>query len=300
MEQNWINYKDDFGKKIAEDISNEFENQKKKLKLEKPSKEVMQVFNKALKMVYKFLKKNDIEIEELPDNFFNIFVAKGLKEDAIHNPFLDHIVIDEKLLQDKQSMLETFIHEIYHSISLNVATVEKYKIFFEKKEHNVLSSKNGYHSNYYLIDNDIKNSITENTRKRELFQALNEGFTELLTIMTLKANVTRHSYSDEVNMILNIIKNSYKEGAEIIKFTQEYFSGGMMHLRKIEKFYGKKSLKMLAYLQTEDVYLEIYGENKKMLKKALKFRKKVIEFFNTKDKDKRENLRKNILKEFST
>jgi hypothetical protein len=153
--------------------------------------------------------------------------------------------------------------------------------------------KSGFSSRYTLIE---KKALKQHKYIEDLtlFNAFDEGITDFLTCLALPKNISKKSgYPEEVAMVDSIIANVYgQEGFK--EFIKNYFSGKMMHLRKVEKFYGKSSLKYLAYLQTRDYYEKNFNDNKNSLKKALEGRKKIIEFFTTKDELVREKLRKEL------
>ncbi|EKD85879.1 MAG: hypothetical protein ACD_37C00584G0001 [uncultured bacterium] len=256
------------------------------------SAEAVEIFNESLRFVFEFLKKQGININDLKINKFDVYVTKKDDIGGQYNTVYDKIYISEASLSDKERAKEIFIHEIFHKLSASALYMTQYKQ--ENKEF-IGSIKSGYSSSYFLIEKKLNFA---RTKEKNLFEAFNEGVTDLLTFLALSdkgrdyAN-NKSRYKTETAMAAAIMSNVYGQ-KNYREFIMNYFSGRMMHLRKIEKYYGKGSLGLLAGMGTKDNYKHRYGNDKQLLEKIYEERDFALEFFTTRDKSKREELRKKL------
>ncbi|MEA3322984.1 MAG: hypothetical protein U9Q12_02070 [Patescibacteria group bacterium] len=252
--------------------------------------EAVAIFDKSLELVIQFLERIGINIRDLGVESFNVFVTKTEKGNSFYNSAWDKIVINESTLKDEQSAVRTIIHEIYHNLSAHALHLTQFQ---QEDKKYVRKIKSGFSSEYSLIEKKVRHKSIDN---KELFNALNEGVTDWLTIVTIpKEQLTPSGYQGEVAIVHSLLKNVYGESDSEVKiFLESYFTGKMMHLRNIEKFYGKNSLKLLAHLNTKEYYEESYGHNEEYLEHILQWKSKVVEFFTTDDVSKREDLREKL------
>lgn len=284
-------------KKIREAVewqTSQYEKNKRKdiIKLEEVSKEAMRVFDQARHLVFNFLKKQGVDINTLDIDKFNVYVTEiETEETASYDVIYDEIYINKSDLANEKILKRTFIHEIFHKLSASGNYLSQYA---QKDNEFINKIKSGYSSKYGLIE--ATPEFTR-TKGRKLFEAFNEGVTELLTHLSLpdneKIRLQATPYSMEVAMVSAIIVNAYGH-AGMKEFIENYFSGKMLHLRKIEKYYGKKSLWLLAKTQTKSFYKDLYGNDKKSLEEVYENRNSAIEFFTTKDKSRREEMRNKL------
>ncbi len=279
----------DFSKKLNENLNKNIQSRTEKAI--EANEEVWEAFAEAKEKIFSFFDEIKIKIDKEKIDSLKIFITED------KNPFFDNevgsISVTQKNLENKERLIHELVHETLHFLSANKINFEKYTEEFNDIEYNVMSAKVGYNSTYNLVN---KNGNTSEYTKN-LFIAFNEGITESLTSWIIKDNNKRkrkYGYKEEVEMVEKIKDNIYENEDNKFprEFLQEYFDGGMMHLRKIEKFYGKGSLGLLAELNTEIKIKNI--KNGQVLAEKLELRRKILEFFTSDDLNKREELR-NIL-----
>jgi hypothetical protein len=105
--------------------------------------------------------------------------------------------------------------------------------------------------------------------------------------------ISKVSYKDEVDLVFKIVKKIYSSEVGLKKFVQGYLDGSMMHLRDIEKFYGKKSLSLLASIETKE-NLEKYYSDPEELEQEKKYREMALSFFMEDDEEKRKKILEDI------
>lgn len=273
--------------------------QEQELDLREADVELMKIFDKAFVKVKILLDRIGIDISDLGVDSFNVYTTNMITELGSYVVEYDKIVINEKDMANQEVVLHALVHEIYHNISAGVITLVQHPEKDDGDSLFIKKVKSGYSSKYSFIK---KIGIEHGSQEKvKLFVAFNEGITDMLTYLTVGGKMATESgigYPEEVGMVLDISNKVYG-GGKSKTFLHNYFSGGMMHLRKIEEFYGKGSLKILALLDTKNHYEKKLKENKEALTQALKFRDEVIEFFSTDDEERREILREYILKEYA-
>lgn len=187
-----------------------------------------------------------------------------------HEIFGEYICLDDELYQyrnpsEKEMSIHHFgtvLHEALHSNSHQKLYVGKDEIGFSRLGYGVRNIENG-HSH---------------------FDAFNEGMTQLIVLAMMQEyskmlaevkDVSReevlaynppiYTYPRAViQCILSKIASNDQEGRSAFeKLERGYFTGEMMHLRIIEKIYGKASLRVLdAMIASPKNDNEIYTNNK--------------------------------------
>jgi hypothetical protein len=208
-----------------------------------------------------------------------------LGEKAFHKTIGGHVVISEDILEDRPVFFHALLHEFFHAASMNYGFLTKES----KEKDRSLILKSGYKTYYDNQDGE-----------RSLFNAFNEAVTE-----ELAREAARFYFDDSFHyegidemfdewnevypvsrgvlyaILLNISGGDEEKIKEIWeKIVRGYIKGTKMHLRMIEKYYGKDSLKILASMTTS------LGDIEKNLR--------IQKFFYESDFDKREKIKKSI------
>lgn len=161
-------------------------------------------------------------------------------------------------LENRFRLLVTLIHEMIHYYSF-----QKYNIESEEEKLMYYSERVGY--------------TIKNYKKREIkFIGLDEAVVDICTQEIIKKNQQTfikelniskdekdsfkfadmyfYEYSYFIRALIRKMANNNKEKEEVLlnSFIQGQFSGNMMHLREIEKFFGKDSLRILSKLGTNE------------------------------------------------
>lgn len=238
----------------------------------------------AVERINGYLKKDmeanreDIKIED-----FNIFTTTQHDiTNAHYDNFNNRIILPKSIIDNngrdgvngRDRTIRLLVHEMFHSISAS-----NIKLMLTDEDNNdfLRIEKGGYTSVHLGSDG-----------RYDIFSAFNEGVTEYLTSEAFG----QADYFEEVELVNKIIKNIYPEKDGLRIFTGGYLNGDMMHLRKIEKFYGFGSLRLLANLQTKDNLIDF--EDEELLEMKEEYRKKVLSFFIEEDEGKRIQIRKEI------
>ncbi len=248
--------------------------------------EVVKVFNSALNLALNYLKKIGIDTSNIGE--FTVCVTKDEEIGGRYSLIYDKIYINESKLADEDNLKKTLVHEIFHKISANLIHTTQYK---QEDNEFITKFKSGYSSEYVLLEEKTE---LMRTKKKVRFESFNEGVTEIMTVFALHDDLSEYvktsSYSTEIAMVSAIIRNVYKNRFK--DFIDGYFSGNIMHLREIEKYYGKNSLKLLATIDTKKHYEHTYKDDTNLLEQVLRDRNFAIEFFITQNEARKEELRK--------
>ncbi len=266
---------------------------------EKTEKEI-EIINKASKIVSKTLSYFGVENDFYVDPSLVLIAKDGKLEtkqindtekrktqlhdgQAFHKTIGGNIIIAESLLYDEHALLHALIHEFFHSAGTNYGFLTKENEDFDAR----LIQKSGYMTKY--------NSQNEN---KVLFRGFNEAITEELAREAAKMYFDESFHDegleemllewDEVyqiertilySIILKISDEDDKKINETWKdFIKGYTNGTKMHLREIEKHYGKDSLKILSMLgsfgtdvdlQILNYFLETDDEKRKSIKNSI-------------------------------
>jgi hypothetical protein len=150
--------------------------------------------------------------------------------------------------------LRVLIHEMVHMYQ------KMYLRAFEAKSGRVhVQKRGGYHLDTRI--HDVEGVINQSGK----LGGLNEALTDFIAIRAIESAQILHphsiprlwndSYSEEKRTfmaILGKISESEQKSFEEFEFefAKGYIMGDMMHLRRVEKYFGKDSLKILALLGT--------------------------------------------------
>ncbi len=209
-----------------------------------------------------------------------------LDERAFHKTVGGNVVVSEQVLEDRQRFFHILLHEFFHSAGVNYGFLTKENEVVDRR----LVLKSGYKTFY-----------DSQEEERSVFTAFNEAITEELARESARMFFDdSFSYEDIDSMfkewneiypiersvlyaiILELSGGDEEKINEVWKdIISGYLKGTKMHLRDIEKHFGKGSLKILSQMTT----------NPKDLKKNLE----ISNFFSEQDAKKRDELRKSIL-----
>lgn len=195
-------------------------------------------------------KKDDIEVEvSRRKNINNIEKIKDILHQIIHfEPIL--------YLSDREHDAKTIIHELTHAKSS--------RGFFVNSSNEIAPYKSGYSTNKIkgkeLVKNDyyfngFNEAVTEKIA-RELLLKNKDKIMNKDEGRNLEENLSKHgSYSGYITVLDKIIdmlaQFEYKNKEEIwSRFKKNYFTGEMMHFRKIEEVFGVGSLRILAAMDS--------------------------------------------------
>ena len=151
-------------------------------------------------------------------------------------------------LSSKNKDVMVFLHELIHASSISG--------FFVKTDREIKNYKSGYQS----FDPD-------NLQGFNYFTGINEAVTQKITNEIYNENINKlfkninpreidqiskiSPYKGYISVLDSIIKSiaefEYKKEEDVwLDFKKNYFTGEMMHFRKIEKVFGVGSLRVLA------------------------------------------------------
>jgi len=197
--------------------------------------------------------------------------------------------INKNVARHRLELYKTILHESIHLCS---------------SEKNRAVNKNGklYISNYRkgYANQNIEDA---QGKKHEHFRGFNEAVTDLIAIDILKEHKNELvsnlkikleeeqlpvSFTNYKKLLIEIMHKIAKKNNEKVedvwkRFKRGYFTGDMMHLRDVEKTFGKGSLRFLAaiYSGTTDTSIETD--------------KKIFRFFETDDENEREQISQEVL-----
>lgn len=220
----------------------------------------------------KFLKEDDYKSIEPRDDAPAFFNAN--KNVIIFNH--DCKVFKENRLR----YLAAILHEILHFYSFqkfNLRTEEDKNIYYSQRlGYSFVNPKNLKHSfnglNEAIVDIASQEIIKKNqkTLTKELSVTDEERSNFSFSSMYF------YNYSFFIRHLINKIANNNEKREEELTntFIKGHFTGNMMHLREIEKFYGEKSLRVLAKLGTnnenDDLVYDYFDSKNKDKEKILK------------------------------
>lgn len=197
--------------------------------------------------------------------------------------------INKDTMRHRLELYKTILHEAVHIFSL-----EKNQVVERDEEAYISNYRTGY-TNVAGIHED----------KHEHFRGFNEAVTDLIAVDILRKHedeirsslklrpeeeqlpVPSESYVELLIAIMHKIAEKQNERyADVWKrFKKGYFTGDMMHLRDIERTFGKGALRFLAAIDsgTIDMDFETY--------------KKAIRFFETDNEEEQKQIAQEVLNE---
>jgi hypothetical protein len=225
--------------------------------------------------------------EEAYDNNFPGEKERGF---AFHDPDTGLICVDKSRCS-KPQLFKVVFHEAVHTLSFH-------KYFASVETRRVGPYRAGYTTARPRVGEDVK-------KFHEHFRGFNEAITEAITKEVMEkhkgdlASVFHFTpeerqkelrYYDEyikvVDKIVDGIAVKNKEDRADVwrRFKRGIFTGEMMHLRDVERTFGKNSLQLLALLGAE--------RNEFLRDIATK---QITKYFETEDPEERQKLAKTIL-----
>lgn len=204
---------------------------------------------------------------------------KTTKEEILD--FARHLMGNNKvILKNRFGFLKTLLHESIH----HAGHLKSYVVKSKEKDY-----FNPYRSGYKIINRFDK-------KERIILEGFNEGVVERLTRELIEKNreyieknlkiseqeknnniQKTHSYDLNVDLI-KVLTESLSKKEEVPeqqvwdRFKRGHFTGEMMHLRSIEKLYGKGSLRVLG----------VFGDKKK--------KEEIIGYFTTSSPEERKKM----------
>ncbi len=228
------------------------------------------------------------QIHILPHEVFDRRFPK-MKFEAIHSSRPAAIFIDASK-RDRWQLNKSMLHE-----SLHMASFGKY--YFDSEEKNKKLKLKSYRSGYFLQERrgeahshfkGFNEAITDKIVK-EIFATHRDEILEEFNVTPeeQRSVLYYNEYINILNVIIAGIAKKTNESEDLIwwKIKRGYFTGEMMHLREIEKIYGKNSLKVLAML----------GGDATNDPREKKISRRILEYFQTADGKRREEISAEIL-----
>ena len=237
-----------------------------------------------------------LEYHEVPDEKSHIFTEEGFKktfpekDDVVKG--INISVSRENLIKvtsDRAKTFKTILHEMVHSASHNVSygDVQADELRNYRTGYNVLNwheGKEKVHEHFRAFNEGMIDIVVS-----EIVQERLDDINELLEISKEDwENVSWYwNESELINSIINKISDANGErGRDIYtRFEKGLFTGEMMHLRDVEKVFGKHSLRILGSWAPTDFDDDPDG--------AERYRK-IYSFFATEDTAEREKLRQEL------
>ena len=286
--------KEDFSKKREEIEKESLTSFQNELEKTEQAKQIIQFVNSWLE---EELGKLGLKYNQIPYEKVHMFSEEGFKktfpkEDETVKGFNSSVGREAYIKisddADRSQIFKTVVHEMIHLASHNV-------YYGNAKEDKLKNYRTGYANTNYTEGN-----------VHQHFRGFNEGVIDLMVseMMTKKfEDISRLTglpkeewkdvdwYWDESEIVNSITEKisevkGEKEEDVYTRFKKGLFTGEMMHLRDVEKAFGKGSLRIIACWDS-------VKDNDDFSKKEVY--KKIYTYFTTKDETERDNLRKELL-----
>ena len=207
---------------------------------------------------------------------------------AFYNPLDDTICVNADIAdtQGKFQLYRDLLHEMIHMVSIG-------KFYLD--EETVKVYRSGYRSQNPTRDHEHFNGLNEALIEKTVIDIFNKHRKEVIK----RFNVTEaeeqkeagyfcyyHNYIEILEVIVDRLSSTKGEekGAIWKKLKRGLFTGEMMHLREIEKTFGKSSLQILDLLETDKMYAQ-----------PAEVIAKIKRYFETADIEERRQLAKELL-----
>ena len=183
-------------------------------------------------------------------------------------------------------LFKTMLHE-----SLHIASFHKYYVDVEQRE--VIRHKVGYFGGKpFEKEHEHFRGFNEAVIDKTTREILRKHQKELIKKFNITPEEEREGIKwyrlnmDILNLIIRKIAEKKKEDENTVwqKFKKNQFTGEMMHLRDIEKIFGKGSLRIIAALGSGTKNLTEYKTDPK-----------IFRYFETDDKNERDKIAKEVL-----
>lgn len=200
----------------------------------------------------------------------------------------NNIYIDESVYSHRLQLYKTIFHESIHSVAFrkhHIEISEKRDVIKSyRKGYYVASPKESGHEHFRGLGEAIVDMTV-----MELFNKHKKEIIEKFKITPEEENLPVQFQDHYIEILKTIIEEIAKENNEdkhLVwqRFKRGQFTGEMMHLKDIDKVFGKGSLRVLAALDSGTKNLpeeEIY--------------EKILRYFRTDDEKEKDNLAKKVL-----
>ncbi len=212
-------------------------------------------------------------------NFPHLADVNGVYNDSKDGIYVEQ---DKSRLQTYKSMLHEVIHQLsYKAIAANPEIRETYVI---RSGYANIPGTEEHHEHFRGLNEAVIDSVV-----KEVLQKHADELVEDFNI-TEKEQREPVSYYDDYIRILDVImdkiaeKNGEDREAVWGRFKKGEFTGEMMHLREVERTFGKGALRVLAALGSGTITM-----------KRSKLIEKMEEYFETDDAATQERIAKEIL-----
>ena len=250
--------------------------------------EVIATINEYLKQEFEEMGIKDTpsinpeQIHILPPEIFKKYSKNG---SGVYSPMYNSTICKRE--ENRLQLYKTMLHECVHMVS-----AQKYHADIKKKD--ISEYRTGYGLKNVMDQHEhfrgLNEAITENITK-DILHKNKDNLIKKFNIPEEESNNTNLSYTD-YRAILNVIIKKvakYKGEDEAIvwkRIKKGQFTGEMMHLRDIEKTFGKGSLRVLASLGsgTKDLPEEEINE-------------KILRYFTIEDIAERDSIAHKVLVE---
>lgn len=177
---------------------------------------------------------------------------------AFYNPIDDTIQLNADVAdtQGKLQFYRDLLHEMIHMASIG-------KFYLD--EETVKVYRSGYRSQNPTQEHEHFKGLNEALVEKTVIDIFNKHRKDLSERLDVTENEKQkeasyfcyyHSYIDILETIVTEISQTKGKEKEAVwkKLKRGLFTGEMMHLREIEKIWGKNSLKILDILETAKMY----------------------------------------------
>lgn len=204
------------------------------------------------------------------------------------------IYIDKSAYENNWfEFMTSILHEITHSLSAKnywVDETDKSVHVIQDGYESTNPSQGENHIHFRGLNEAIIDQIVYNildAHSKEIVEEFHLPEQELKS----KAKVLCH-YPEEVkilNTIIDIMSAKTKENREVVwqKFEKGVFTNEIMHLRQIEKIFGKGALRILASMHSDNLDKDIFERSAE--------NRKILEYFTTNSKIKKKYLAQRVL-----
>jgi hypothetical protein len=193
------------------------------------------------------------QIHLLPKDVYNRMQGISSKTEtrAIFSPLNQKICIDKDHYKNRLNLYKSILHESIHAASFS-------KFIVGEKEKRPPLRRSGYHIGTLMEDvkheyfEGLNEMIADETARDILTKHRDELRKELNITSWEERKTTGSFYSrDILHTIIEKIadKNNEEERNTWTRFKRGLFTGEMMHLREMERTFGKGSLRVLAAVE---------------------------------------------------
>lgn len=249
----------------------------------KKTPEQLKMIEKANEHINEELDELDIKkrsnillgkVHFLSGNIFNETFDRHKDKSAVANCIVGEIFINLDMYFNKSELYNTILHECLHIVS-----AEKYifddREFWQKRTGYWESRDTKGHDHFQwfneMIITKVSNDIFKK-HKKEITEKKEPIYGYILTVLNLVIDKVA-KYNQETP------EDTWK------RLKKGLFTGEMMHLRDVDRTFGKGSLRLIASL---------YSGTKESIDKQIAY-SKILKYLSTKDEEKKEKIAQEIL-----